>query len=172
LYEQRVSGVRGGGKGFIERDLENGRHSFHPLPASRPLIDLPPISAVGLTAAELDERLRTIVGTVAGGIDDKIVRATIRDIPRHMGREMDHRAIRDFKRRALNFQLDLIRPEARRTQSSGAPGRRLSLNEMVREKLMSRPLDAEIDRVALVDRAMRYLDEAQAVVSTTALIEP
>lgn len=171
LYEQRVSGVRGGGKGFIERDLETGRHSFHPLPASRPLVDLPPISAVGLSAAELDERLQAIVDTVAGGIDDKIVRATIRDIPRHIGREMNHRAIRDYKRRALNFQLDLVRPETRRSQSSGAPGRRASLNEMVREKLMARPLDAEIDRVALVDSAMRYLDEAQAVVPTTALIE-
>ena len=171
LYEQRVSGVKGGGKGFIERDLETGRHVFHPLPPSRPLVDLPPISAAGLSASELDQRLGAIVGTVAGGIDDKIIRATIRDIPRHVAREMDHRAIRDYKRRALNFQLDLVRPEARRTQSSGAPGRRPSLNEMVREKLMARPLDAEIDRVALVERAMSYLDEAQAIVPTTALLE-
>jgi len=171
LYEQRVSSVRGGGKGFIERDLASGRHTFHPLPASRPLVDLPPISATGLSAAELDARLSAIVGNVPGGIDDKIVRATIRDIPRHIGREMDHRPIRDFKRRALNFQLDLVRPDVRHAHGSGAPGRRPSLNEMVREKLLARPLDAEIDRAALVDRAMKYLDEAQAIVPATALVE-
>ena len=37
------SGVRG--KGFIERDLATGAHTFHVLPPSRPLIDLPAISA-------------------------------------------------------------------------------------------------------------------------------
>jgi hypothetical protein len=79
--------------------------------------------------------------------------------------------IRDYKRRALNFQLDLLRPEATRTHASGAPGRRPSLNELVREKLLARPLDADIDRGALVDRAMKYLDEAQAVAPTAAVLE-
>ena len=36
-------------------------------------------------------------------------------------------------------------------------------NEIVREKLMARPLDADVDRVVLVERAMTYLDEAQLV---------
>ena len=58
-----------------------------------------------------------------------------------------------------------------RTHASGAPGRRPSLNELVREKLLARPLDADIDRGALVDRAMKYLDEAQAVAPTAAVLE-
>jgi DNA repair exonuclease SbcCD nuclease subunit len=169
LYEQRVSGVPG--KGFIERDLVTGRHRFHALPPARPLLDLPPIDAAGLTAAELDDRIRALVERVEGGIDDNIVRVTVRDIPRHIARELDHKAIREYKRKALNFQLDLVRPEARRTQASGAPMRRPSLNEMVKEKLLARPLDADIDRAALVDRAMKYLDEAQAVVPTAAVVE-
>ena len=169
LYEQRVSGVPG--KGFIERDLVTGRHKFHALPPARPLLDLPPISAAGLTAAELDDRIRALVEGVEGGIDDNIVRVTVRDIARHLARELDHKTIRDYKRRALNFQLDLLRPEATRSQASGAPGRRASLNEMVREKLLERPLDPDLDRAALVDRAMKYLDEAQAVAPMAAVIE-
>jgi DNA repair protein SbcD/Mre11 len=169
LYEQRVADIPG--KGFIERDLVGGRHRFHALPPTRPLLDLPPISAAGLSALELDDRIQALVDGVDGGIDDKIVRVTIRDVPRHIARELDHKTIRDYKRRALNFQLDLLRPEATRSQASGAPGRRPSLNEMVREKLLARPLDAEIDRAALVDRAMKYLDEAQAVAPTAAVVE-
>jgi exonuclease SbcD len=169
LYEQRVADIPG--KGFIERDLISGRHRFHALPPTRPLLDLPPISAVGLTATELDERIHALVDGIEDGIDDKIVRVTIRDVPRHIARELDHKTIRDYKRRALNFQLDLLRPEATRTQASGAPGRRPSLNEIVREKLAARPLDADLDRGALIDRAMKYLDEAQAIAPAAAVLE-
>ena len=169
LYEQRGADIPG--KGFIERDLVSGRHKFHPLPPTRPLLDLPPISATGLSASELDDRIRALVEGIEDGVDDKVVRVTIRDIPRHIARELDHKMIREYKRRALNFQLDLLRPEATRTHASGAPGRRPSLNELVREKLLARPLDSDIDRAALVDRAMKYLDEAQAVAPTAAVIE-
>ena len=169
LYEQRIAGI--GGKGVIERDLITGEHHFHVLPAARPLIDLPPVSGRGLSAAEVDDRIRTTVGGCDGGIDEKIVRLTVRDVPRHVARELDHRAIREYKRRALNFQLDVRRPEALRLHGTGAPGRRPSLNEIVREKLLARTLDSDVDRVALVERALAYLDEAQAVASPSTLID-
>jgi DNA repair protein SbcD/Mre11 len=169
LYEERVAGI--GGKGFVERDLITGEHRFHVLPPARPLIDLPPVSARGLLPAELDERIRAVLESCDGGIDEKIVRLTVRDVPRHVARELDHRAIREFKRRALSFQLDLRRPEALRLHGTGAPGRRPSLNEIVREKLLARPLDSDVDRVALVERAMAYLDEAQAVAAPPTLAD-
>jgi DNA repair exonuclease SbcCD nuclease subunit len=161
LYEQNQTGVKG--KGFIERDLVTGSHTFHELPASRPLVDLKRISATGLTVGDIDQKIRAGIDAYRPGIDDKIVRLVVTDIPRHVARELDHKAIRDYKRRALNFHLDLRRPELTRTSVSGGPGgRRPSLNEIVREKLMQRPLDPEIDREALIARAMAYLDEAQA----------
>src|SRR5204862_7278443 len=82
---------------------------------------------------------------------------------RHSARELDHKAIRDYKRRALNFHLDVRRPEAIRLQAGGAPGRRPSLNEIVREKLLTRPLDSDVDRDALIERAIGYLDESQLI---------
>jgi DNA repair protein SbcD/Mre11 len=159
--DARLGGVKG--KGFIERDLATGEHTFHEIEPSRPLVDLKRISAADLTVAEIDQKIRATIESFRPGIDDKIVRLVVTDIPRHMARELDHKAIRDYKRRALNFHLDLRRPENNRASVSGAPsGRRPSLNEIVREKLMQRSLDAEIDRTALVDLAMRYLDDAQA----------
>ena len=164
--EEREAGLKG--KGFIERDLETGRHTFHTLKSSRALVDLPWIKARDMTAAEIDQRIRAGVDGCSGGIDDKIVRLTVWDIPRHIARELDHKAIREYKRRALSFQLDLRRPELNRITASGSAGRRPSLNDVVRDHLKTRLIDAEIARDALIERAIAYLDEAQAaaIVST------
>lgn len=172
LYEERVAGVPG--KGFIERDLDSGEHRFHPVPAARPLIDMPQISARGLTPADVDARIRAAVEACDGGIDDKIVRLTIREIPRSIVRELDHKAIRDYKRRALNFNLDLRPPERRASGAPGAPGARrlVELKDVVREKLAGRPLDADIDRAAFIERALQYIDRAQAAeTAPAALVE-
>lgn len=169
LYEERVAGISG--KGFIERDLETGVMQFHSLPPARPFLDLPPVSARNLTAAETDERIRSTIEACVGGIDDKIVRLIVREVPRHVARELDHRAIREYKRRALNFHLDVRRPEALRLHGTGAPGRRPSLNEIVREKLLARPLDSDVDRTALVERAIAYLDEAQLIAVPSGLLD-
>ena len=46
------------------------------------------------------------VRAVPGGIADKIVRLRVYDVPRHVGRELDHPAIRGYKAEALHFHLD------------------------------------------------------------------
>ena len=169
LSEERVAGLIG--KGFVERDLETGRQTFHPLPPARPLVDLPPIVARDLSAAEVDERIRSAIENCDGGIDEKIVRLMVRDLPRHIARELDHKAIREYKRAALNFHLDLRRPEPLRLHGTGAPGRRPSLDEIVRDKLAMRPLDADVDRALLVKRALEYLDQAEQVAAPPSLVE-
>jgi hypothetical protein len=162
LYEERVAGVPG--KGIIEWNLESGAHTFHPLPPSRPLVELPPISARGLTVAEVDERIQAAVNGCRGGIDEKIVRLIVRDLPRHIARDLDHKSLRDFKRRALHFHLDTRRPEVVRLTGHGSAGRRPSLADVVREKLMSRVLENDIDRKELVALGLRYLAEAESTV--------
>jgi DNA repair exonuclease SbcCD nuclease subunit len=170
LYEERIAGIEG--KGFVEHDLATGAQTFHALPPARPLIDLPPVSARGLSAAEVDERIRATIDACTGGIEEKIVRLLVREVPRHIARELDHKAIREYKRRALNFHLDVRRPEALRLHGTGAPGRRPALKEIVREKLLARPLHPDIDRAVLVERALGYLEEAQRVtVAPTAFID-
>jgi DNA repair exonuclease SbcCD nuclease subunit len=151
------------GKGFIERNLETGEHTFHVVPRARQLIDLPAILAKGLAPSDIDTRIRELVDKVKGGIDDQIVRLIVRDVTRQVSRELDHRAIREYKRRALNFHLDVRRPELhRREPGQGSPGRRVELREVVAENFRTRPLDADLDRTAFVDGGVAYLDEAQA----------
>lgn len=159
LAEEHASGLRG--KGLIEYDLERGVHTFHPLVVARPLLDLPVIAARGLSAAEIDAAIREAVEHAEGGIDDKIVRLVVRDVPRHIARELDQHALREYRRRALHFALDTRRPEVIRVVGQGAPGRRPSVVEVVREKLRTRPVESDIDRDALVALGLRYLEDAE-----------
>lgn len=161
LREERQSEVKG--KGFVEHDLGSGVHTFHPLPPSRPMLDLPQVRAAGLSAAEVDMAIGETISTIPGGVDDKIVRLVVSDVPRHVVRELDHKAIRDLKRRALHFQLDARKPETLRISVSGAPGRRPSLQDIVREKLRTRSLTSDIDRGSLVELGLHYLAKAEDI---------
>jgi DNA repair exonuclease SbcCD nuclease subunit len=160
LKEQKENGIPG--KGFLEYDLNSATHNFHPVPGVRAHADLPALSARGLTSLELDELIAQRVDECPGGIDDKVVRLVVRDVPRHIARELDHAAIRGYKRRALQFLLDTRRPEVVRTSGSGAPPVRRSLAETVRDKLRSRQLESDMDKEALVELGLAYLREADA----------
>jgi DNA repair protein SbcD/Mre11 len=152
--------LRLGGKGMVEFDLETGKRTFHRIRSARGLVDLPVVRARAQTAADIDAAVRANVDQVPGGIDEKIVRQVIQDIPRHVARELDHRLLREYRRHALHFQLEARRPEVHRTSASGAPGRRPSLVEIVRDKLRNRPIQSDVDREALVELGLRYLREA------------
>jgi len=159
LVEERQAKLSG--KGIIEHDLTTGRHIFHHLPPARPLVDLPPVVARGMSAADLNAAIAERVEGQPGGIDDKVVRLVVRDVPRHVARDLDHKRLREYKRRALHFHLDTRRPEILRTSASGGPGRRPSLADTVREKLRTRIIESDIDRDALVDLGLHYLKEAE-----------
>jgi exonuclease SbcD len=160
LVEERAAGLAG--KGFIEHDLVSGAHKFHALQASRDLVDLPAVSARGLAVADVDAAIRTAVEACPGGIDDKIVRLILRDVPRHVTRELNHKAIREYRRRALHFFIDPRKPDVTRTHGQGAPGRRPTLADVLREKLSARAIEADIDREQLVSLGLHYLSLAES----------
>ncbi|GAC1654684.1 MAG: hypothetical protein NVS4B3_18910 [Gemmatimonadaceae bacterium] len=155
LAEERAADLPG--KGLIEFDLDRGTHVFHHLAPVRALRDLPAISARGKSAREMDIAIHEAIEACDGGIEDRIVRLLVRDLPRHVTRELDQKILRDYRRRALHFHLDTRRPEIIRSSGSAAPGRRPSLVETVRDKLRGRPLDNDVDRDALIDLGLQYL---------------
>jgi hypothetical protein len=164
------------GKGMIERDLVTGKQSFHPLPVVREFLDLPRLEGRGMSAPDLDAAIAASVAKVPGGIAGKVVRLVTRNVPRHVAREIDHKALRELQRRALHFHLDMRRPEVIRREAGGAPGRRPSLADMLRESLRSRVLTSDIDRESLVDLGLHFLREAEQVSAVrdrpTAVEEP
>ncbi|MCE2899817.1 MAG: exonuclease SbcCD subunit D [Gemmatimonas sp.] len=167
--EQRVPG-----KGFIEHDLVTGAHRFHPVAPSRPLLDLEPIDASGMSAADLDGAIRARVDSAAGGIDERVVRVTVRNVARHVVRALDHAALREYRKRAMHFHLDTRRPEPLARGQGGGSGasRRATLPEIVAERLRERALPAGVDRDQLVALGLRYLQQAEdAAVAAMPVLE-
>ena len=161
LTEEAREG-REGQKGWLLIELDGGlRVEFRPVALARRLIDLPPIHAAGLGAGKISEQIRKHVGAVRGGIDDHVVRQVVYDIPRPVARDLDYADVRDLKARALHFQLDLRRPKPHRDVGVGAPGSRQTLIELVADYLGRRPLDAEVDREALVTLGRRYMEDVE-----------
>jgi DNA repair protein SbcD/Mre11 len=155
LKEQRTAKLPG--KGMIEFDLETGKQRFHHLPTPRTYVDLPAIDGLSLGATELDARIASAIEECKGGIDEKVVRLVVRNVARHVARDFDHRLLREYRRRALHFHLDVRPPEALRTSASGAPGRSATLADTLRERLRDRPLDKELDREQFITLGMEYL---------------
>jgi exonuclease SbcD len=148
LTDEAEQGIRG--KGWLLADIDRGTVAREPVPASRPIIDLEPVRGDGLGAEAVDKLIQERLHAVPGGVADRIVRLRVYDVPRHVARELDHAAIREWKAEALHFHLDIRRPEVQRTVGVGAPGRRQTLPDLVRDYLRGRPLPAELDREEFV----------------------
>lgn len=159
LAEEARDGLTG--KGWLLADLATGRVERRAVPAARTILDLEPIDAEGVNAAVLDGRIAQRVAAVPGGIAEKILRLRVREIPRHVARELDHTTIRRFKSEALHFHLDLRRPEIHRTVGVGSPGRRQTVPDLVRSYLSRRPLPAELDRDAFVRLGGELMDRVE-----------
>jgi DNA repair exonuclease SbcCD nuclease subunit len=152
--------LKRGRKGWLLVDLEAGKVERQPVPLARAIVDLEPVEAAGMSAATLDAAIAERIASLEkeGGIAGKIVRLRVWNVPRHIARELDHAAIRSYKNAALHFNLDLRRPTTRRTIGTGAPGRRQTLPELVREYLERRPLPDNVDREEFVRVGIELMD--------------
>lgn len=150
-------------KGFIELDAENGDVDFHELQGPRTVIDLKPIAGRDLSPGEIDGLIESALDAVPGGIEEKIIRLRVFDVPRDIYRGLDHRRIREYRTRALHLNLDARPPQITRRSGSGAPGSRLTLQEELSEFLKHRwkPDSRQVDREALIELGLRYLQEAE-----------
>jgi predicted phosphodiesterase len=153
---------RGGQKGWLLVELGDvPRVEFRSIPLARRLIDLPPIHAAGVGAAEITAAIHAHVDGAAGSIDDQVVRQVVFDIPRPVARDLNHTIIREYKTRALHFHLDLRRPERQREVGVGSPGARQTLPDLLADYLRRRPMDADVDRARLVTLGLEYMTQVE-----------
>ena len=168
IWEEREA------KGFVTFDTDTRRGTFHEV-ETRPVIDLPRIYARAdrngsdepefKDAAAIDALIKAHVESIAGGIENKIVRLVIHDLPRELFRELDHRALRDYRAAALHFHIDARRPEHRRVGMIGNDGRRRTLEQEVEWFITDhwRPTSSEVDKPRLLNLAHLYLAEARGL---------
>ncbi|MGE5744474.1 MAG: metallophosphoesterase family protein [Gemmatimonadota bacterium] len=146
------------GKGYLMVDLPGARVHFRRIALARQHIELEPIHGKDLTAKQIDEKIAEAVRTAKPSIDDNVVRQLVWDVARATAHDLDHQAIRGYKARALHFQLDLRRPEEQYHVGVGAPARRQTLGETVRNFLSRRLLNADIPRDEFVASGVAYLE--------------
>lgn len=159
-------------KGFIEHDLSTGEHRFHVIEPSRRYVDLPPIDANGMEAGQLD----AAIAESAGDVKNAVVRLVVDGVSKEMGAALDYRAIRKLKASALNFQLDLRRPEAVAREPIARPKRdemgQFSLRDILAERFGKRAAVAGVDQDAFVAKALEYLDTASEMSADKRANEP
>jgi DNA repair exonuclease SbcCD nuclease subunit len=163
LQDERERGRAG--KGYLLVHLPGARVEHRPVAPPRRFLELPSIEGAGRTAKDLDEEIAKAVAAAKPSIDDQVVRLLIWNVARGTARDLDHAALRQYKARALNFQLDVRRPEEHRAVGMGVGpggGRRQTLPETVREFLGRRPLDAELDRPTFVRLGVEYVEASAA----------
>jgi hypothetical protein len=159
LAEERKQQVEG--KAWLLVDLPAGTVERRPVALARRVLDLKPVAGAGLEAEALNSAIAARLAEVPGGIAGQVVRLVVKDVPRHLGRELDHAAIRGWKAEALNFHLDLRRPEGHREIGMGAPGSRQTLTQLVEEYLRARILPGLVDREEFVRRGVALVEAVE-----------
>lgn len=163
-------------KGWVVYDTETQRGEFREI-RTREVVDLPRFSArrrdtgdtegtegteeTWLTAEEIDGRIAGAVADLPGGVEGKIVRLVITDVPRDLFRELDHRQIRALKAEALHFHLDARRPEVRERLITEEVRRRTLEEELEAFLEEWEPTTPGIDRARLLEVGARYLADTE-----------
>lgn len=161
LRDEAAEG-RAGQKGWLEVTLGTETEvAFRPVELARRHIDLEPIHAAGLEAEAIDDAMAEAIGAVPGGIEHHVVRQVVYDVPRPVGRDLNYARIREFKRCALHYHLDVRRPHEVREVGVGAPGVRQTLSDIVAEYLSQRAIDPALDRTQLVALGRRYMEAVE-----------
>ena len=148
-------------KGWMLVDVDTGIPAFRPVPSARRVFDLDPIEAGGRNATDLDQMIQQRVAGIPGGLADQIARVVVYNVPRHVGRELNHTTIREHKARALHFHLDLRRPVEERPSGLVVAGQRQTLRQILTDYLHNRPLPGELDREAFQRLGLDVFDDIE-----------
>ena len=149
------------GKGWLLVDVDKGVPTFRPVANARRVHDLDPIEAAGLAAVDVDGMIRQRVESIEGGLADQVVRLVVYNIPRHIGRELDHKMIREYKASALYFHLDQRRPDEERASGLVATGQRQTLRQILTGYLHHRPLPGDLDRESFQKVGLEVFDDVE-----------
>jgi hypothetical protein len=149
-------------KGFLEVSLPTGKRVFHPLTSPREVLALEAIDCVGCEPDQLMNLITERIDAVAGGLDGKIARLALVNISRETYRNLDHKALRGLRARALHLTLDISFVSTTvDTQSMSRPGTGLLRDQLVEFSNQSDEAPG-ISRQEVSDLLSRYLAKVEA----------
>ena len=148
-------------KGFLEVSLPTGKRTFHPLTSPREIVVLDPIDGAGMEPHDVMRVISERIDSMAGGLDGKIARLALTNISRESYKNLDHKALRALRMKALHLTLDITFVSATGdVQAMGRPGTGLLKDQLVE---FSKTLDAPgITHQELSEVLERYLTKVEA----------
>lgn len=149
-------------KGFVEVALPEGKRTFHPLSAPRDVVILPPIDAAEMDAEDVNALVLRRLEEAPGGIDGKIVKLTVSNLPRSVFRALDHREIRRWRARALNLSLQVLPTDKRATATEVRTVRSKPLAEQLVSFCEERPAHVGIEGETVAKKLLELLERVEA----------
>jgi hypothetical protein len=158
-------------KGFIEFDTDSKKQTFHPTRA-REYLSLPPIHGEGLSASEIMERIGEAADGVRGGLEDKVARLVVWDVPRKVQVDLDHAKLREIRAGALHFDLSFRLPRPKGMAASTATQTvRRTLEQEWAEYVEGYALPGGVEREAFKMLGLEYLSQVSAETVPTDAVE-
>ncbi len=119
-------------KGFLEVSLPSGKRTFHPLTSPREIVVLDPIDGAGMEPHDVMRMISDRIDSVAGGLEGKIARLALTNISRESYKNLDHKALRALRMKALHLTLDITFISATgAVQAMGRPGTGVLKDQLV-----------------------------------------
>jgi exonuclease SbcD len=148
-------------KGFLEVSLPSGKRTFHPLTSPREVVVLEPVDATGLDPETFMARITERVEGVSGGLDGKIVRLTLANVSREVYKNLDHKALRLLRSKALHMTLDIsFAATTGELQAVSKPGKGLLKDQLIE---FSKTWEAPgITQQEISEMLERYLAKVEA----------
>jgi len=149
-------------KGFIEFDLDNKVCTFHSLKSPRTVIDIKRINALDLTAEEINQKIAEEVEKIRD-LDKSIIRLTIENVDPVSIRSLDYKKIREFKKIAIHFRLNLIKKDSiiKTINANGEPiEKRKGIYDYLEEELEQFELSQGLDMDKFSKLAKEYLEHS------------
>lgn len=160
LREQAALGQPG--KGWLLVELGDGEPTvaFQAIQPPRRFLDLEPVDAEGLAAADVDALIASRLAVPE--LDDACVRLIVRNIDRATQHALAHAAIRKAKARAVNLNVKYERPARESPEPEARQERvRRKMADILSEFLGKRTLPPDMDRERLKALGLEYLEQAR-----------
>lgn len=146
-------------KGFIVYDPDTKKHEFIALEKPRKVYDLKINDAQAMTGEEINTKIEQEMSKIAD-LETSIVRLTIENVDSVAIKELDYSKIREYKRKAVHFRLNLIKKglQTANTNEKGQAGsKRKGIIEALEDELEVFELSQGIDVEKFKVMAREYL---------------
>jgi len=147
-------------KGFIVFDLETKIPEFIKLSSPRKVIDLKKISCDNLAAEDINKIIFEEIDKIIN-LDKSIVRMSLDNIDPVAIRNLDYKRIREIKKTAVHFRLNIIKKDsqiANSTENGELVDKRKGISDYLEEELKQFELSNSLDKCKFNRLAKEYLE--------------